>query len=244
MAKVEIDILENSLDSSGDNDHILGLVGGEAYESTDCGRSSQIIAQPILDGTEDENSTYCFKDITGTVAYKLVQIPEEESSTRMSTHSPTNGLPSGEFYVISNPVQVYGTTAPQKKVIRRSPQIEKTITKKRDDKRRATHNEVERRRRDKINTWIGKLAALIPHSGLPDSASKGGILAKACDHITELTEKQKKLEKLEVDNDKLVLEILRLNKELTELRNENTSMRLQLADNCIVTSHRPKGQRS
>ncbi|XP_045773766.1 upstream stimulatory factor 2 isoform X2 [Maniola jurtina] len=243
MAKVEIDMLENSLDSSGDNDHILGLVDGGAYERTDCGRS-QIIAEPILDGTEEENSTYCFKDISGAVAYKLVQIPEEESSTKMATHSPTHGLSSGEFYVISNPVQVFGTTAPQKKVIRRPPQIEKTITKKRDDKRRATHNEVERRRRDKINSWIGKLAALIPHSGLPDSASKGGILAKACDHITELTEKQKKLEKLEVDNDKLVLEILRLNKELTELRNENTSMRLQLADNCIVTSHRPKGQRS
>lgn len=62
----------------------------------------------------------------------------------------------------------------------------------RDDKRRATHNEVERRRRDKINSWISKLANLVPNSGLPDSASKGGILAKACDHITDLTEKQKR----------------------------------------------------
>lgn len=51
---------------------------------------------------------------------------------------------------------------------------------------------MERRRRDKINSWITKLAALVPNSGLPDTASKGGILAKACDHITELTEKQKK----------------------------------------------------
>jgi hypothetical protein len=32
----------------------------------------------------------------------------------------------------------------------------------RDDKRRATHNEVERRRRDKINNWIMRLAKLIP----------------------------------------------------------------------------------
>lgn len=62
----------------------------------------------------------------------------------------------------------------------------------RDDRRRATHNEVERRRRDKINSWITKLAALVPNSGLPDSSSKGGILAKACDHIVELTEKQKR----------------------------------------------------
>jgi hypothetical protein len=32
----------------------------------------------------------------------------------------------------------------------------------RDEKRRATHNEVERRRRDKINNWIDKLAKMLP----------------------------------------------------------------------------------
>lgn len=34
----------------------------------------------------------------------------------------------------------------------------------RDEKRRATHNEVERRRRDKINNWIEKLAKMLPES--------------------------------------------------------------------------------
>lgn len=34
--------------------------------------------------------------------------------------------------------------------------------KNRDEKRRATHNEVERRRRDKINSWILKLSKLVP----------------------------------------------------------------------------------
>lgn len=56
-----------------------------------------------------------------------------------------------------------------------------------------------------------------------------------------------RLEKLEVDNDKLLLEVVRLNQELAELRKENSSMRLQLADNCIITStpnQRPKGQKS
>ncbi|XP_022217085.2 mucin-19 [Drosophila obscura] len=37
--------------------------------------------------------------------------------------------------------------------------------KKRDDKRRATHNEVERRRRDKINCWIFKLKEMLPIEG-------------------------------------------------------------------------------
>ncbi|KAM8719521.1 hypothetical protein ACLKA7_005714 [Drosophila subpalustris] len=47
--------------------------------------------------------------------------------------------------------------------------------KKRDDKRRATHNEVERRRRDKINCWIFKLKEMLPtttttHSDAVDSS--------------------------------------------------------------------------
>lgn len=66
---------------------------------------------------------------------------------------------------------------------------------KRDEKRRATHNEVERRRRDKINTWILKLGAIIPEAtadmrtgtgGHFEGLSKGGILAKACEYITSL----------------------------------------------------------
>lgn len=248
MAKVEveIDVHENSLDNSADSD-LLGMVNEGSFGSADCERS-QLVSQAFLDANEEDSSSYNFKDLSGAVTYKLVQMTGEENPNTMSSHSPTHVIPSGEFYVISNPVQVFGTTATQKKVIRRQPLQNKAITaKKRDDKRRATHNEVERRRRDKINSWITKLAALVPNSGLPDTASKGGILAKACDYITELTERQKKLEKLEVDNDKLLLEVVRLNQELAELRKENSSMRLQLADNCIITStpnQRPKGQKS
>lgn len=80
--------------------------------------------------------------------------------------------------------------------------------KKRDDKRRATHNEVERRRRDKINCWIFKLKEMLPSlssssseasaSTSPSSSSKSNpspsgrtppndsksqILIKACDYI-------------------------------------------------------------
>lgn len=201
---------------------------------------SQLVAQPYLD-TNENSTTYDFKDISGSVKYKLITMTGEQAGINI-THSPS---PDAEYFVISNPVEVFGTTTTPKKNTRRDPMAAKAVTaKKRDDKRRATHNEVERRRRDKINSWITKLANLVPNSGLPDSASKGGILAKACDHITDLTEKQKRLEKLEVENEKLVLEILRLNQELAEVRKENGSMRNQLADNCIVLSHRPKGQKS
>ncbi|XP_072936877.1 upstream stimulatory factor 1-like [Epargyreus clarus] len=241
----DMDIHENSLDNSADSE-LLGMVEEGSFGSAECDRS-QLAPQSVLDST-DEDLSYNFKELSGAVTYKFVQMTGEEAANKMSVHSPNHDIPSEEFYIIENPVQVYSTSATQKKVIRRQPLQAKAITaKKRDDKRRATHNEVERRRRDKINNWITKLAALVPNSGLPDTASKGGILAKACDHITELTEKQKRLEKLEVDNDKLVLEILRLNQEMAELRKENSSMRLQLNKNCIANNTpftRSTGQRS
>ncbi|XP_063538818.1 upstream stimulatory factor 2 isoform X2 [Cydia strobilella] len=213
MAKVEIDIdmHDNSLENSGDGE-LMGMVDEGSFGSAE--DRSQLVAQSLFDSNVDA-TTYNFRDLF---------------------------LPDGEFFVISNPVEVFGTGTAQKKTIRTERLQAKAVTaKKRDDKRRATHNEVERRRRDKINNWITKLAALVPNSGLPDTASKGGILAKACDHITDLTEKQKRLEKLEVEHEKLVLEILRLNQELTELRKENVTMRNQLADNCVVP--RPKAQK-
>lgn len=45
----------------------------------------------------------------------------------------------------------------------------------RDERRRATHNEVERRRRDKINTWISKLGKLIPDCN-EDSSKQGQVI--------------------------------------------------------------------
>ncbi|XP_075976784.1 upstream stimulatory factor 1-like isoform X2 [Anticarsia gemmatalis] len=219
----------------------LGMVDEGSFGSNE--ERSQLVSQPYLD-TNENSTTYNFKDISGAVTYKLITMTGEETGTNMA-HSPSHGLQEAEYFVISNPGEVFGTTTTPKKAVRRDPLQTKAVTaKKRDDKRRATHNEVERRRRDKINSWISKLANLVPNSGLPDSASKGGILAKACDHITDLTEKQKRLEKLEVENEKLMLEIIRLNQELSEVRKENSSMRNQLADNCIVLQHRPKGQKS
>ncbi|XP_075157126.1 upstream transcription factor usf [Haematobia irritans] len=49
--------------------------------------------------------------------------------------------------------------------------------KKRDDKRRATHNEVERRRRDKINSWIFKLKEMLPSDMNNVIGTGSGIVA-------------------------------------------------------------------
>lgn len=48
----------------------------------------------------------------------------------------------------------------------------------REEKRRVTHNEVERRRRDKINNWICRLAKIIPDcpDAHPKSAQVKGVV--------------------------------------------------------------------
>lgn len=66
----------------------------------------------------------------------------------------------------------------------------KLIDIKREEKRRVTHNEVERRRRVKINNWIGQLKELM--DGKASSVdthtadSKSQILIKACDYIKDI----------------------------------------------------------
>ncbi|XP_030381547.1 uncharacterized protein LOC115629263 [Scaptodrosophila lebanonensis] len=113
--------------------------------------------------------------------------------------------------------------------------------KKRDDKRRATHNEVERRRRDKINCWIFKLKEMLPVEGnrykpigvdaddssckttirnnaangrTPPNDSKSQILIKACDYIKSMQN--------EIDNLRECL------KEAESLRLSNQALRDEL----------------
>ncbi|XP_072049124.1 upstream stimulatory factor-like isoform X2 [Amphiura filiformis] len=145
----------------------------------------------------------------------------------------TSGVPSGQFYVMMSPQDVL-QNATQRTIAPRthtfSPKIEGTRTA-RDERRRATHNEVERRRRDKINNWIVKLSKVVPECNMDHSKagqSKGGILMKTVDYIGELrtantrmAESLKDMERLSVDS-----ELLR--QQVEELKNENMLLRAQL----------------
>ncbi|XP_053408135.1 upstream stimulatory factor 2-like isoform X1 [Mercenaria mercenaria] len=144
----------------------------------------------------------------------------------------------GQFYVMMSPQDVLQG---QRNIAPRTnfqPKIEGGRTS-RDDRRRATHNEVERRRRDKINNWIVQLSKLVPDCTAEQSkagqlGSKGGILSKACDYITDLrqangrlSETVKETERLNVDN-----ELLR--QQIEELKNENMLLRTTLQQHGIV----------
>jgi upstream stimulatory factor len=133
--------------------------------------------------------------------------------------------------VIKNSPTDFATTLNQRPVSSKQETTAKSIppTKtKRDERRRANHNEIERRRRDKINNWITQLNSRIPEtfidsnrmlgSGATDNLSKGGILAKACEYITYLEDlaKGQTDAKLVVENEALKKENAKLKQLLSE----------------------------
>ncbi len=130
-----------------------------------------------------------------------------------------------------------------------------------DLRRRITHNEVERRRRDNINTWIERLGKLIPDdegaataapaantssNSNSKSRSKGDILARACEFLTELREANAALRDrvslLEADDGedeaggggggRAARE--RLERRVEELRADNALLRETLRDHGLV----------
>ncbi|KAJ7995167.1 hypothetical protein DPEC_G00241750 [Dallia pectoralis] len=191
------------------------------------------------DGTET-HYTYYPATIAGASPGTMVTSVVQASDTLISQNTPT-----GQLYVMMSPQEVL-TGANQRSI---APRTQPYNTKSevprtsRDDKRRAQHNEVERRRRDKINNWIVTLSKTIPDCNIDPSKaaqvsisneSKGGILSKACDYIQELRQSNLRLgedlstlERLRMDN-----QLLRQEAEDWKLKNQ--ILRNQLRQNGIV----------
>uniref|UniRef100_A0A0B6ZTF2 BHLH domain-containing protein n=1 Tax=Arion vulgaris TaxID=1028688 RepID=A0A0B6ZTF2_9EUPU len=190
---------------------------------------------------------------SGQVTYRVVQVAHDgtEAGSQVVEGTTTfagqqaviqnpfsnGGSPTGQFYVMMSPQDVLQG---QRQIAPRtsfSPKLEGARSA-RDDRRRATHNEVERRRRDKINNWIVQLSKLVPDCAQEPikqtQASKGGILSKACEYIQELrttnirlAESIKEAERLHIDNDLL-------RQQCEEYKQENALLRCHLQQNGIV----------
>ncbi|KAM9114471.1 upstream stimulatory factor 1 isoform 5-T8 [Pangshura tecta] len=165
----------------------------------------------------------------------------ETEATATETHYtyfPTTAVAdtstsAGQFFVMMSPQEVLQGGAQRSIAPRNHPYSPKSEAPRttRDEKRRAQHNEVERRRRDKINNWIVQLSKIIPDCSMENTKSgqsKGGILSKACDYIQELrqsnhrlSEELQGLDQLQMDND-----VLR--QQVEDLKNKNLILRAQL----------------
>ncbi|KAL1131301.1 hypothetical protein AAG570_010919 [Ranatra chinensis] len=213
-------LLETSIDAQDDTDDVH-------YEFREDGMTYRVVQ------VKDESSGATATATLGTAAANA--IAGAVANFTGATPTPVQGI-----YVLGGS-DVFPLNSNQKTIISRSHEENSrpTVTVSRDDKRRQTHNEVERRRRDKINNWIMKLSKIIPEckqdssKGSFESQSKGGILAKACDYIVELRESNQRLLVFIKENERLASDVEQLGRQVEELKIENEQLRSILQQNGI-----------
>uniref|UniRef100_A0A8C2WJZ9 Upstream stimulatory factor 1 n=1 Tax=Cyclopterus lumpus TaxID=8103 RepID=A0A8C2WJZ9_CYCLU len=178
--------------------------------------------------------------------YYPATIADATTGTMVTTVQASDTLlgqttPTGQLYVMMSPQEVLTGCNQRTIAPRTQPYVAKQEAPRgsRDDKRRAQHNEVERRRRDKINNWIVQLSKAIPDCNIDytkTGQSKGGILSKACEYIKELRQSNRKLgddigalDRLRVDN-----QLLR--QEVEDWKSKNQILRNLLRQHGVVGS--------
>ncbi|XP_041335617.1 upstream stimulatory factor 1 [Pyrgilauda ruficollis] len=193
------------------------------------------VADGQLDAQTEGTSAISGYPATQSMTQAVTQVCHlaTPTATPPVTPVPCPGRDTGQFFVMMSPQEVLPGGAQRSIAPRAHPYSPKSEAPRatRDEKRRAQHNEVERRRRDKINNWIVQLSKIIPDCSMENTKSgqsKGGILSKACDYIQELrqsnlrlSEELQGLDQLQMDN-----EVLR--QQVEELKNKNLLLRAQL----------------
>ncbi|CAN7984432.1 unnamed protein product, partial [Ixodes hexagonus] len=188
----------------------------------------------------------------GTAALVGQQVAQAIISSPFATSANGGSSPTAEgehrqFYVMMSPQDVLQTASPRALAPRTHQFGSKGEGNRtaRDERRRATHNEVERRRRDKINNWIVKLSKIIPDcssdlnkSGQASSSSvhlhsKGGILAKACDYINELRNNSAHLPDILKENERLAVDVELLRQQCEQLKATNQLLKAHLQQHGI-----------
>ncbi|XP_059521095.1 LOW QUALITY PROTEIN: upstream stimulatory factor 1-like, partial [Myotis daubentonii] len=167
----------------------------------------------------------------GTTAGSAAAVVTTQGSEALLGQAAPPG--PGQFFVMMSPQEVLPGGS-QRSIAPRthpySPKPSEAPRTTRDEKRRAQHNEVERRRRDKINNWIVQLSKIIPDCSMESTKSgqrKGGILSKACDYIQELRQSNHRLSEELQGRDQLQLDNEVLRQQVEDLKNKNLLLRAQ-----------------
>lgn len=100
-------------------------------------------------------------------------------------------------------------------------------------RRRIVHNEVERRRKDKINNWILKLADVVPQCQW-GKQSKNIVLEKTVEYITQVNDQLKEFSDLQQREQKLAQEVQQLRNRLGNATKENKLLKDLLKKHSIA----------
>lgn len=155
-----------------------------------------------------------------------------------------------QYYVMlaPNSVQSGGGGGGDKRVVglparaQYPPQLVEPAGNSRQARRRELHNEVERRRRDNINSWMVQLSKILPDCVFGDgdnrskaltATSKGSILEKAVAYIEALKAANNSLGKQVNETQQLRSENDVFRRQIEALKAENDGMRETLERNGI-----------
>ncbi|XP_018919152.1 upstream transcription factor 1, like isoform X5 [Cyprinus carpio] len=217
-----IHLADGQVEGQADGAAAVSVVTG--FPSVTQAATPPVTQSESLEGETSETQYYYPATISDTTASTMV--------TNLHTADSVLSQPTsaGQLYVMMSPQEVLATTQQSKSGTPRA---------SRDDKRRAQHNEVERRRRDKINNWIVQLSKTIPDCNVDatkNGQSKGGILSKACDYIQELRQSNARLEEELNTVDRLRMDNQLLKQEMEEWKSKNQMIRAQLRQHGIVAA--------
>lgn len=230
-----VQVTDQQLEGRDDGGGAVSVVSTAAFTG-----APQAVAQAVIQNPFSNGGSPAGEAVGGETrfAYFPATAVSDGTVSVQAATDPTLTQAGGQFYVMMTPPDVIQTGTPRTIAPRTQPYPAKMDGPRtpRDERRRAQHNEVERRRRDKINNWIVTLSKIIPDCNMDSTktgASKGGILSKACDYIRELRqsnqrlqESLKEVERIQVDN-----ELCR--QQIEELKNENALLRAQLQQHGI-----------
>ncbi|KAL6109562.1 usf2 [Pungitius sinensis] len=230
-----VQVTDQHLEGRDEGGGAVSVVSSAAFTG-----APQAVAQAVIQNPFSNGGSPAGEAVGGETrfAYFPAAAVSDGTVSVQAAADPTLTQAGGQFYVMMTPPDVI-QTGPQRTIAPRSQPYPAKMDgprTPRDERRRAQHNEVERRRRDKINNWIVTLSKIIPDCNIDSTktgASKGGILSKACDYIRDLRQSNQRLqegvkevERIQVDN-----ELCR--QQIEELKNENALLRAQLQQHGI-----------
>ncbi|XP_061839267.1 upstream stimulatory factor 2 isoform X2 [Nerophis lumbriciformis] len=227
-----VQLADDSVDASADGTGGVSVVSTAAFAGATQTATQAVIQNPFSNGGSPVGET-----VGGETrfAYFPAAAVSDGTSTAVSVQAsadPSITQGGGQFYVMMTPPEVLQSAA-QRSLAPRGHAFPAKVEgprAPRDERRRAQHNEVERRRRDKINNWIVMLSKIIPDCNIDSrtGASKGGILSKACDYIRELRQNNQRLQDSYKEAERIELDNELLRQQLEELKSDNALLRAQL----------------
>ncbi|XP_073511847.1 upstream stimulatory factor 2 isoform X2 [Phyllobates terribilis] len=231
-----VQVTDGQLDGQGDTTGAVSVVSTAAFAG-----APQAVAQAVIQNPFSNGGSPSTDAVSGEArfAYFPASTVGDTTAVSVQTTDPALTQAGGQFYVMMTPQDVIPagtqrTIAPRTHPY--SPKMDGNRTP-RDERRRAQHNEVERRRRDKINNWIVQLSKIIPdcntESSKTGAQSKGGILSKACDYIRELRQTNQRMQETFKEAERLQMDNEMLRQQIVEQKNANALLREQLQQHGI-----------